>query len=181
MSKKDDDVKVEAQVPELKEIKPDPVKEVERLQAALKEVEAKAQDNWDLALRTRAELDNVQKRTKRDIEHAHKYALEQFAKELLPVIDSLEHGLMAANQSEHQAESLQEGMELTLKMLLDMCKKFSIEPVNPEDEMFNPGLHEAMTAQPCEGVEPNTVVTVIQKGYTLHGRLLRPARVIIAK
>ncbi len=181
MVDKDDDIKVNTEAPELKEIKADPAQEVARLTDALAQAEAKAQENWDLAVRARAELDNVQKRAKRDIEHAHKYALEQFAKELLPVIDSLEHGLAAATESEHEAESLQQGMELTLKMLLDMCKKFSIEQLSPENEAFNPSLHEAMTAQPAEDVEPNTVLTVIQKGYTLHGRLLRPARVIVSK
>lgn len=181
MTEKDDDLNINAEAPELKEIKPDPANEVERLTQALEVAEAKAQENWDLAVRTRAEMDNLQKRTQRDVEHAHKYALEQFTKELLPVIDSLEHGLQAAKESEVDAESLQQGMELTLKMLLDMCKKFSIEQLNPENEKFNPTLHEAMTAQPSDDVEPDTVLTVIQKGYTLHGRLLRPARVIVAK
>jgi molecular chaperone GrpE len=178
---KDDDININKDAPELKEIKPDAAQEVERLTETLAAAEKKVQENWDLAVRARAELDNVQKRAKRDVEQAHKYALEQFAKELLPVIDSLEQGLAAAEGSEQSAESLQQGMELTLKMLLGLCAKFSIEQINPEKEAFNPTLHEAMTMQETDEAETNTVLIVIQKGYTLHGRLLRPARVVVAK
>lgn len=132
-------------------------------------------------LRARAELDNLRKRSSRELENAHKYALDRFAQELLPVRDSLELGLASARQTEPMdAEKLVEGSELTLKMLTAAMEKFGIHEVVPEGEKFNPDLHQAMATQQVEGVVPGTVVTVYQKGYTLNERLLRPAMVIVA-
>lgn len=143
--------------------------------AALKE---QADENWDKYLRTAAELENIRKRAARDMENARKFALERFAAELLPVRDSLEMGLAAANDA--GAEELVEGNRATLKQLVATLERFGVTEVDPQGEPFDPELHEAMTMQPSSDVEPNTVLTVFQKGYTLNGRLLRPARVVVA-
>lgn len=177
MSKhKEDPLDIKPEVPELKEKLPDAAE----LAKQLAEAQKKAQENWDTALRARAALDNVEKRATRELEQAHKFALEGFAKSLLPVVDSLERGLEAAGTDE-STKALRHGMELTLKMLLDALKKYHIEPIDPVDQVFDPTHHEALTAQPSDTVPAHTVMTVVQKGYTLHGRLLRPAQVIVSK
>lgn len=176
MSKDNDPLDIKPEVPELKEILPDAAE----LLKQLTECQQKAQENWDKALRATAERDNVEKRAIRDIEQAHKFALEGFAKNLLPVVDSLERGLEAAVLDD-SAKALHEGMELTLKLLLDALKKYHIEPINPLNQPFDPAHHEALTAQPSDAVAANIVMTVVQKGYSLHGRLLRPAQVIVSK
>ena len=139
---------------------------------------AKAEENWDRYLRTAAELENVRKRASRDVENAHKFALERFGKELLAVRDTLEMGLAAAEGA--SVESLIEGKNATLKLLTSTMQRFGIEEVDPAGEPFDPELHEAISVQPSDDVEPGSVVTVVQKGYTLNGRLLRPAMVIVA-
>lgn len=149
------------------------------LRLSLQDAEAKADEYWNELLRTRAELANLQRRAERDVSNAHKYGLERFAGELLPVVDGLELGLNAAAGSS-ESEKLREGTELTLKLLMTALEKFAITPIEPEGEKFNPELHQAMAMQPVEGVEPNTVVTVYQKGWRLHDRLLRPAMVVVA-
>ena len=140
--------------------------------------QAKAEENWDRYLRAAAELDNVRKRAERDVEKAHKFALERFGKELLAVRDTLEMGLAAAEGA--SVESLIEGKNATLKLLTSTLQRFGIEEVDPAGEPFDPELHEAISMQPSDDVEPGSVVTVVQKGYTLNGRLLRPAMVIVA-
>ena len=145
---------------------------------ALAEALAKADENWDRYLRAVAELDNVRKRTARDVENAHKFALERFGKELLAVRDTLEMGLAAAEGA--SIETLLEGKEATLKLLTTILQQFGIEEVDPQGEPFDPELHEAISMRPSEDLEPGSVVTVVQKGYTLNGRLLRPAMVIVA-
>ena len=140
--------------------------------------QAKAEENWDRYLRAAAELDNVRKRAERDVEKAHKFALERFGKELLAVRDTLEMGLAAAEGA--SVESLIEGKNATLKLLTSTLQRFGIEEVDPAGEPFDPELHEAISMQPSGDVEPGSVVTVVQKGYTLNGRLLRPAMVIVA-
>jgi len=152
--------------------------EVGSLRAAVAAAEARANEARDQALRAMAELDNVRKRAARDIEQAHKYALEKFAGELIAVKDSLEMGLSALNAS---ADDLKAGSEATLKLLGKAFEKSSIVEISPEGQPFNPELHEAMAMQPSADYAPNTVIAVIQKGYQLNGRLLRPARVLIAK
>lgn len=144
----------------------------------LQELQAKADENWEKYLRAAAELENVRKRAARDVEKAHKFALERFASELLAVLDSLEAGLAAGEEAD--AETLLKGKEATLKQLLTIMQRFGIEEVDPHGEPFDPTLHEAMTVQPSADVEPGSVVTVFQKGYALNGRLLRPARVVVA-
>ncbi|MCH9693813.1 MAG: nucleotide exchange factor GrpE [Gammaproteobacteria bacterium] len=145
--------------------------------AELEELQAKADENWNRYLRAAAELENVRKRASRDVENAHKFALERFGKELLGVRDSLEMGLAAENAD---ADSLREGSVATLKLLGTAMQQFGIEQIDPEGEPFDPEFHEAISMQPSDNVEPGSVVSVVQKGYSLNGRLLRPAMVIVA-
>lgn len=151
------------------------------LQQKLEQAQKKADENWDVALRTKAEMENLRKRSQRDVENAHKFGLEKIATELLSVRDSMELGLSAAQQEQADVNTLLEGSELTLKMLTQLMDKFEIVAVNPENERFDPELHQAMSMQESDKLEPNTVITVIQKGYTLNGRLLRPALVTVSK
>ncbi|NNE61550.1 MAG: nucleotide exchange factor GrpE [Woeseia sp.] len=142
-------------------------------------LQALADENWDKYLRAMAELDNVRKRASRDVQNARKFALEPFARDLLDVRDSLEMGLSAASGSE--GDAIRAGFEATLKQLAAMMERFGIDEIDPHGEPFDPQLHEAMTTQPTADAEPGTVLTVFQKGYSLHGRLLRPARVVVAE
>lgn len=150
------------------------------LEVQLEEANQKAEQHWDLVLRTRAEMDNLRKRQSRELENAHKYALDKIAMELLPVRDTLEMGVAAAT-GEADVNKIAEGTELTLKMLTQALEKFNIAEVDPVGQKFDPDLHQAISMQ--EGTEhpANTVISVMQKGYTLNERLLRPAMVIIAK
>ncbi|GAD02636.1 nucleotide exchange factor GrpE [Agarivorans albus] len=138
-------------------------------------------DQKDGVIRARAEVDNIRRRSAQEVEKARKFALEKFANELLPVIDNMEMALQHANREDEALTSMIEGVELTLKTLIDAVKKFGIEVVSPQDETFDPEKHQAMGMQEVEGVAPNTVVAVLQKGYELNGRLLRPAMVMISK
>jgi molecular chaperone GrpE len=147
----------------------------------LAEAARKAEENWEKFVRAQAELENLKRRAEKDLQNAHKFALEKFAKELLGVIDSLELGLQAATGDSPEVLKLREGMELTLKQFLAALEKFNVRPVDPEGEKFNPELHQAMAMQPSDTAEPNTVVKVFQKGYLLNERLLRPAMVVIAQ
>lgn len=139
----------------------------------------KAEENWELYLRTAAELENVRKRSQREIENARRYGIDRFAQQLLAVSDSLEKGLEAASE-EPSVEVLMAGKEATLKQLKQLMERFSIVELNPLGEEFDPESHEAMTTQPSEEYQPGQVMAVIQKGYRIHDRLLRPAQVIIA-
>ncbi len=153
----------------------------EDLLAKLAAAEQKAQENWDKAVRTVAEMDNLRKRTQRDLESAHKYAVENFARSLLPVLDSIVFGLQAATGDSPEVQKFREGNELTLKEFEKVFNKFNIETVDPLGQPFNADQHQAMMMQEIEGAAPNTVVNVFQKGYLLNGRLLRPATVVVAK
>lgn len=155
--------------------------DISALQEALDEATSQASENWDKFMRSQAELDNILKRTKRDVENAHKFAIEKFVNELLPVRDSLELGLGHAEGEDIDPAKLKEGSELTLRMLGQAMEKFNIKQIDPKGEVFNPEFHEAMTMVPSNEVEPNCVLEVIQKGYTLNDRLIRPARVVVAK
>lgn len=139
---------------------------------------ARAEENWDKYVRAVAELDNVRKRTARDVENARKYALERFATDLLAVRDSFEMGLAAAGNAD--TDSLLEGTRATLKQLASTMERFGVTEIDPQGEPFDPTHHEAMMTQPSTEVEPGTVLSVYQKGYLLNGRLLRPARVVVA-
>ncbi|OUS28488.1 nucleotide exchange factor GrpE [Gammaproteobacteria bacterium 45_16_T64] len=156
---------------------------IEQLQAQLAAAQAKVQDQQDSVLRSQAEMQNVRRRAERDVENAHKFALEKFATDLLPVVDTLERALqsVADAESESGVESTREGVELTLKMLSDTLTKHGVVQVDPVGEPFNPEFHQAMSMQPNPDMEPNTVMAVLQKGYTLSGRLARPAMVIVSK
>ena len=155
--------------------------DIESLTAALKEARSKAEENWELILRAKADLDNQVRRHQAELEKAHKFALEGFVKELLQVWDSLELGINAAREESADVESLREGGELTLKLLADVLNKFGVEQVDPQGEPFDPEQHQAMSMQPREDVPPNTVVAVVQKGYLLNGRLMRPAMVMVSQ
>ncbi len=154
---------------------------VEELQAKLTEAEQQAQENWDKLLRANAELDNLRRRTERELENAHKYALERFAQELLAVRDSLEMGVAAAEQEEASVEKIKEGTELTLRMLESAMEKFNIQAIDPQGEPFNPELHQAMSMVETPDKAPNTVINVMQKGYLLNDRLIRPAMVMVSR
>lgn len=151
------------------------------LTALLEDARGKADAHWDQMVRTQAEMENLRKRSERDLANAHKFALERFASELLPVKDSLELGLAAFTAENADPEKLKEGVALTLQMLTTALDKAAINEVNPQNERFDPDFHQAMSMQERADVEPNTVVTVVQKGYTLNGRLIRPAMVIVSK
>ena len=135
----------------------------------------------DAQLRAQAEIENVRRRTELDVEKAHKFALEKFANELLPVIDSLERALEVADKANPELTSMVEGIELTLKSLLDAVRKYGVEVVGETNVPFNPDIHQAMSMMESEEVAPNHVMMVMQRGYTLNGRLLRPAMVAVAK
>ncbi|MGI9272519.1 MAG: nucleotide exchange factor GrpE [Woeseiaceae bacterium] len=147
-------------------------------EALLEQLQAKADENWDRYLRAAAETENVRKRASRDVEHARKYALEGFSKELLAVRDSFEMGLDAADSAD--AASLVEGSKATLKLLTATLERFGVSEVDPLGEPFDPELHEAISMQPSDQAEPGSVLVVVQKGYSLNGRLLRPAMVVVA-
>ena len=154
---------------------------IEELKQELAEAEQKAQENWDKAIRTQAEMENLRKRTQKDLEDAHRYALNSFAKELLSVLDSLELGLQAATGESEVVKKFREGSELTIKQFENVFAKFNVMTVNPIGQPFNAEQHQAVLMQEVEGATPNTVVNVFQKGYMLNGRLLRPAMVVVAK
>ncbi len=151
------------------------------LEEQLKQAQAKGEENWQEFLRARAEMENIKRRAAQDVEKARKFALEKFSTELLAVVDSLEMGLKAAEEEGQDVDKLREGSELTLKLLHQALNKFSVEALNPEGDRFNPEFHEAMAMQPSAEHEPNTVLNVVQKGYTLNGRLIRPAMVVVSK
>ncbi|KTD33890.1 nucleotide exchange factor GrpE [Legionella israelensis] len=149
----------------------------EALEEQLTLAEQKAHENWEKAVRAQAELDNVRKRAERDIENAHRYGMEKLITSLLPVLDSLEQALQMAEQD----TSMREGLELTMKLFLDVLEKTEVKQLNPEGDVFDPQLHEAMSIQESAEVPANTVLAVFQKGYKLSDRVIRPARVIVSK
>jgi len=151
------------------------------LKAQLEEALQQVEQHKDMALRAQAELHNVRRRAERDVEQAHKFGLEKIAKELLPVVDNLERALAAAGKDDDFVKALREGVELTLNMFLKVLSSFNVEQVDPQGEPFDPTLHQAVSMVEQDEVEPNTVVSVMQKGYTLHGRIVRPAMVVVSK
>lgn len=144
----------------------------------LEEQLAAAQDQ---SLRVAADLQNVRRRAELDVEKAHKFALEKFARDLLPIVDSLERGLELSNPDDESIRPMREGIDLTLKMFYDTLKRYQLEAIDPHGEPFNAVHHQAMTTQESADVAPNTVVKVVQKGYQLNGRLLRPAMVVVSR
>lgn len=145
---------------------------------ALEEQLAAAQDQ---SLRMAAELQNVRRRAEQDVEKAHKFALEKFANDLLPVVDSLERGLELSSPDDEAIKGVREGMQLTLKLFIDTLARHQLETLDPHGAPFNPEHHQAMAMEESVNVEPNSVLKVFQKGYLLNGRLLRPAMVVVSK
>jgi len=155
-----------------------PEKNADSLESQLETAQAKATENWELYIRAKAEMDNLRRRNAKDVENAHKFGIEKFVNELLPVVDGMHAGLAVEEAS---AESLREGMELTMNMIQKMMEKLGIEEVDPMNEKFDPEKHQAMSMQPSADVEPNTVIAVMQKGYLLNDRLIRPAMVMVSR
>ncbi|PVX42922.1 molecular chaperone GrpE [Pasteurella langaaensis DSM 22999] len=156
----------------------DAIARVQELEEQLAEAAKKEQD---ALLRARAEVDNIRRRAEQDVEKAHKFALEKFSKDILNTIDNLERALATpANKEDEAVKSLFDGVELTLKELLATVSRFGIEPVGVVGEAFNPDLHQAISMQPTEGFETNQITTVLQKGYLLNSRVIRPAMVMVA-
>ncbi|MGY8850396.1 MAG: nucleotide exchange factor GrpE [Pseudomonadales bacterium] len=135
----------------------------------------------DQVLRVQAEMQNLRRRAERDVENAHKYALDKFAPELLPVVDNLERALATIDVEDPAQKSVAEGIELTLKTFVDVLVRFKVEAVDPAGQPFDAEFHQAVSMVPNPDLEPNTVMDVFQKGYTLNGRLLRPAMVVVSK
>lgn len=153
----------------------------QELQKQLTAAEEKASQSFDRMLRMQAETENIQRRAERDVVNAHKYALEKFVLELLPIIDNLERAMAAHVDDDGSKGSLLDGVNLTLKMVQPALAKFGIEQVNPEGQPFNPELHQAVSAQVVPGTTAGIVLNVLQKGYVLNGRLIRPAMVVVSK
>ena len=164
----------------------DPLEEaivrVQELEDQLKtQIEEAANKEQDILLRSRAEIENLRRRTEQDVEKAHKFALEKFSKDILNTIDNLERALATpANKEDESVKALFDGVELTLKELVSTVGRFGVEAVGVVGEAFNPDLHQAISMQPAEGFETNQISVVLQKGYTLNGRVIRPAMVMVA-
>jgi len=151
------------------------------LETQLADAQQSAKDNWDKLLRSQAEMENLKRRTSKDLENAHKYALDGFVKALLEVKDSLSMGLKLATDKNASLEHTVEGLKLTDKVFTSTLEKFGVETVDPKDEKFNPELHEAVTMIPMPDKKSNTILEVVQVGFTLNGRLVRPAMVIVVQ
>ena len=154
--------------------------DVEFLQRQLEKLQEQSKVSLDKVVRAQAEMENLRKRAARDVENAHKYALEKFTNELLPIMDSLELGLSASVKAKN-LDDLCKGMELTLEMFNTVMEKFGITMIEPKGEKFNPELHDAVSMQETDDSNPGIIIEVMQKGYTLNGRLIRPAMVVVAK
>ncbi|WP_341665892.1 nucleotide exchange factor GrpE, partial [Vibrio sp.] len=152
---------------------------VAQLEAALLSSEAKLKEQQDSVMRAKAEVENMRRRTETEIDKARKYALNKFAEELLPVIDNLERAIQSADAENEAVKPIIEGVELTHKTFVDAVGKFGLKEINPEGEAFNPEMHQAMSIQESPDHESNTVMFVMQKGYELNGRVLRPAMVMV--
>ena len=160
----------------------DAIARVQELEEQLKtQIEEAANKEQDILLRSRAEIENLRRRTEQDVEKAHKFALEKFSKDILNTIDNLERALATpANKEDESVKALFDGVELTLKELVSTVGRFGVEAVGVVGEAFNPDLHQAISMQPAEGFESNQISVVLQKGYTLNGRVIRPAMVMVA-
>ena len=171
------------------EVELDPVAEnisaeqekINELELALATAKSTVADQKDSVIRAKAEVDNVRRRASQDVEKARKFALEKFAAEMLTTVDNLERALQNIDKDDESNTAIIEGIELTYQGLLASLEKFAIKAIDPQDQPFNPELHQAMSMQEVEGVAPNTVIAVMQKGYELNGRLIRPAMVMVSK
>lgn len=152
------------------------------LEAEIAQLMAKVNEQAEGVLRAQAEMQNVRRRAERDVENAHKYALDKFSADLLPIVDSLERALDAAGQIDNEVvKGMKDGVELTLRMFVDTLAKHGVQQVNPVGQPFNPEFHQAMSMVPNAELAPNSVLAVMQRGYTLNGRLVRPAMVVVTK
>lgn len=153
----------------------------EQLIEQLNEAEAKVNAHWDTILRTQADFENYKRRAERDIKHAHEYSNERYIREFLDVFDSIDHSVAAAHAKTADLETIQKGLDLTAKILHNMMQKLNLKLIDPMGQPFNPSLHEAMNMEETDDSPPNTVIRVLQKGYQLHDRVIRPARVTVSK
>jgi molecular chaperone GrpE len=169
----------------LQDVVPEPAEPVddenESLEDQLQQAQATIKDYWDQVVRMRAEVENNRKRAERDVENAHKYALKNFVDSLLPVIDSMEMGQTAANAENATLESLREGSELTMTMFAQVLERSGLQQINPLGEKFDPEKHQAISMVEVPDATPNSVIEVMQKGFALNDRLIRPAMVVVAK
>tara|TARA_R110002050_G_scaffold54322_2_gene123000 strand:- start:1029 stop:1661 length:633 start_codon:yes stop_codon:yes gene_type:complete len=172
---------VEDQHEHAHEILSDEQERINELELALATAEATVLDQKDSVIRAKAEVDNVRRRSAQDVEKARKFALEKFAGEILVTVDNLERALQNIDKDDESKAAVIEGVELTLQGLISSLEKFGIKAVDPQDQPFNPELHQAMSMQEVPDVAPNTVIAVMQKGYELNGRLIRPAMVMVSK
>lgn len=154
---------------------------INELELALVTVQSTVTDQKDSVVRAKAEVDNIRRRAAQDVDKARKFALEKFAVEMLTSVDNLERALENINKEDDSNKSIIEGVELTLQGLISSLEKFAIKAIDPQDQPFNPELHQAMSMQEVPGVVANTVIAVMQKGYELNGRLIRPAMVMVSK
>ncbi|MBL4822280.1 MAG: nucleotide exchange factor GrpE [Colwellia sp.] len=154
---------------------------INELELAVATAQATVSDQKDSVIRAKAEVDNIRRRAAQDVEKARKFALEKFAGEMLTTVDNLERALQSIDKDDESKKGVVEGIELTLQGLIASLDKFGVKAVDPQDQPFNPELHQAMSMQEVPDVAPNTVIAVMQKGYELNGRLIRPAMVMVSK
>jgi len=177
----DEQAHLEDVIPEADAASEDPDNTDESVEEQLKKAQATIKDYWDQMMRLRAEIENNRRRAERDLENAHKYALKSFAENLLPVVDSLEMGQVAAAAENATLQSIREGSELTMDMLAQVLERSGLQQVDPLGEKFDPEKHQAISMIEVPDTEPNSIVEVMQKGFLLNDRLIRPAMVVVAK
>lgn len=165
---------------EVNEVETDDEEDIEEA-SEIEQLKKKADDNWNKFVRSQAELENIRKRARRDVEQAHKYAIEKFVAELVPVKESLDLGYAASLEEGADLEKIREGTDLTIKMMEKLFGKFNIKELNPVGEKFNPECHQAMSMLPSDDQPANTVLNVVQKGYVLNDRVIKPAMVVVSK
>ena len=175
------EAQVEEQHEHAHEVISDEQERINELELALATAKATVADQKDSVIRAKAEVDNILRRAAQDVEKAPKFALEKFAAEMLTTVDNLERALQSIDKEDESKKGVIEGIELTLQGLIASLEKFGVKAVDPQDQPFNPELHQAMSMQEVPNVAPNTVIAVMQKGYELNGRLIRPAMVMVSK
>ena len=173
------EVQVEAQ--HVNEVISEEQGRINELELAVATANSTVSDQKDSVIRAKAEVDNIRRRAAQDVEKARKFALEKFAGEMLTTVDNLERALQSIDKDDESKKGVIEGIELTLQGLIASLEKFGVKAVDPQDQPFNPEFHQAMSMQEVPGVAPNTVIAVMQKGYELNGRLIRPAMVMVSK
>ncbi|ALO35582.1 molecular chaperone GrpE [Colwellia sp. MT41] len=178
---KEAEEQVEEQHEHAHEVLSEEQEKINELELAVATAESTVADQKDSVIRAKAEVDNIRRRAAQDVEKARKFALEKFAGEMLASVDNLERALQSIDREDESNKDIIEGVELTLQGLISSLEKFGVIAVDPQDQPFNPELHQAMSMQEAPDVAPNTVIAVMQKGYELNGRLIRPAMVMVSK